>query len=218
MDKRLVFALAAVLAATILGGLISGLDRKLTARFQARKGPPLLQPFYDLLKLLSKKPMAINNWLGPCAAVSALAGATAIGLLVYGAHLLLVVFVQAVGAVFLVLGALSAPSPYSRIGGQRELLQILASEPLILWAVLGLGLAGSGFSVDAILAVKEPLLFSLPLVFVALSLALTIKLRKSPFDTSASHHAHQELVRGVYTEYSGSDLALIELAHWLETV
>ena len=47
---------------------------------------------------------------------------------------------------------------------------------------------------------------------------LTIKLRKSPFDLSTSHHAHQELVKGVTTEFSGMTLAFVEIAHWFENV
>ena len=47
---------------------------------------------------------------------------------------------------------------------------------------------------------------------------LTIKFRKSPFDLSMSHHAHQEIVRGITTEFSGPALALIEITHWYETV
>ena len=46
---------------------------------------------------------------------------------------------------------------------------------------------------------------------------LVFKMRKSPFDLSGSHHAHQEIVRGVTTEFSGRTLALIEIAHWYET-
>ncbi|MCF8029195.1 MAG: NADH-quinone oxidoreductase subunit H, partial [Desulfobacteraceae bacterium] len=60
--------------------------------------------------------------------------------------------------------------------------------------------------------------FRLPFLFVALGYALTIKLRKSPFDLSTSHHAHQELVKGVLTDYSGLNLALTEIAHWYEIV
>ena len=47
---------------------------------------------------------------------------------------------------------------------------------------------------------------------------LTIKLRKSPFDLSTSHHAHQELVKGLTTEMSGRTLAKVEIMHWCETV
>ena len=46
----------------------------------------------------------------------------------------------------------------------------------------------------------------------------TIKLRKSPFDLSMSHHAHQEIVRGVTTEMSGPTLGLVEIMHWCENV
>ena len=47
---------------------------------------------------------------------------------------------------------------------------------------------------------------------------LTIKFRKSPFDLSMSHHAHQEIVRGITTEFSGPALGLIEITHWYENV
>jgi ech hydrogenase subunit B len=47
---------------------------------------------------------------------------------------------------------------------------------------------------------------------------LAIKLRKSPFDLSTSHHAHQELVKGITTEFAGPALAMIEVAHWYESV
>ena len=55
-------------------------------------------------------------------------------------------------------------------------------------------------------------------VFLGFVFILTIKFRKSPFDLSMSHHAHQELVRGLTTEFSGKTLALIEVAHWYENI
>ena len=55
-------------------------------------------------------------------------------------------------------------------------------------------------------------------MFLAFLYSLEIKFRKSPFDLSFSHHAHQELVRGIATEFSGRSLAMIEVAHWIETV
>jgi formate hydrogenlyase subunit 4 len=58
----------------------------------------------------------------------------------------------------------------------------------------------------------------MPLAFVALLVVLTVKLRKSPFDFSTSHHGHQELVKGLTMEYSGLQLAAIEVGEWLETV
>jgi formate hydrogenlyase subunit 4 len=60
----------------------------------------------------------------------------------------------------------------------------------------------------------------LPLIgiFIGLVFILTIKLRKSPFDLSYSHHAHQEIVKGITTEMSGKTLAQVEVMHWCETV
>lgn len=79
-------------------------------------------------------------------------------------------------------------------------------------------MATGSFKISAIYALDKPLLLELPLLFIILGYALTIKLRKSPLDISASHHAHQELVRGVLTEYTGRLLALIEIAHLYETI
>ena len=55
-------------------------------------------------------------------------------------------------------------------------------------------------------------------IFVGFIFILTIKFRKAPFDLSMSHHAHQELVGGLKTEFSGSTLAMVEAAHWYENV
>jgi formate hydrogenlyase subunit 4 len=58
----------------------------------------------------------------------------------------------------------------------------------------------------------------LPGIFLGFVFILTIKLRKSPFDLSMSHHAHQELVKGMTTEFSGRTMAVLELAHWYENI
>lgn len=210
-------ALAGLVAALALGGLLAGLDRKVTARIQRRVGPPVWQPLLDLAKLLGKGEPGTGPWQAFCASASLAASAGAMLLLLCGGDLLLVFFVQASGAIFLAVGALASPSPYSQAGAQRELLVMLSYEPLLLMAIVGLALAGGSFRADDIMARGVPLLPRLPLAFLALAATLAIKLRKSPFDVSASHHAHQELVRGVHTEYSGPALAALEAAHWLDT-
>jgi formate hydrogenlyase subunit 4 len=72
--------------------------------------------------------------------------------------------------------------------------------------------------VDVIAGHGSLLIFTLPGIFLGFLYTLEIKFRKSPFDLSCSHHAHQELVRGITTEFSGRTLAMIELAHWYENV
>jgi len=59
---------------------------------------------------------------------------------------------------------------------------------------------------------------ALPGMLIGFAFVLIIKLRKSPFDLSTSHHAHQEMVKGLTTDISGRDMGLVELAEWYDTV
>jgi len=216
--QYIILVLAGLILAPLAGGFIAGLDRRVTARVQSRFGPPIAQPFYDVAKLLGKQAMIVNTWQIFCAYMYLLGAALSVVLLFLQSDLLLIFFVQAIGALFLVFGAMSAPSPYSQVGAQRELMQILTYEPLLILVFVGMFLATGSFSVADILAHERPLLYDLPLLFIVLGYVLTIKLRKSPFDFSTSHHGHQELVKGVTTEYSGPYLAIVEVAHWYETI
>jgi len=215
----MIAVIAAVFLSPLLGGLVAGIDRKVTARLQGRYGPPILQPFYDVLKLFGKEKMVVNYWQIFCAYMYLAANILTVVLLALQSDLLLIFFVLAVGGVFLVIGALAAESPYSQIGAQRELIQMLTYEPLIILVFVGIYLEAGSFKISEIVSnYHQPLLISLPLLFIVLGYAIVIKLRKSPFDISTSHHAHQELVKGVMTEYSGPYLGVIEISHWYETV
>jgi NADH:ubiquinone oxidoreductase subunit H len=135
-----------------------------------------------------------------------------------GSDLLLVIFALTLGAIFFVLAAYKASSPYSFIGAERELIQMMAYEPMILLTAIGMYLVTRSFYVHEIANHPTLLVLALPGVFLGFLYTLEIKFRKSPFDLSTSHHAHQELVRGLTTEFSGRALAMIEIAHWYETV
>jgi ech hydrogenase subunit B len=213
-----IYALAYVILAPAIGGLLAGLDRKITARMQGRVGPPLLQPFYDVLKLFEKEKVIVTrsqNFYVLCYLVFMIfTGA----LFFAGGDVLLVVFALTLAHIFLILGAYASDSPYSFIGAERELIQVMAFEPMIILATIGLYMVQKSFYVSDITATQTPLIQYLPGIFVGLVYVLTIKLRKSPFDISTSHHAHQELVKGVTTEFSGSTLGRIEMTHWYETV
>ena len=140
------------------------------------------------------------------------------GLFFAGSDLLLVIFALTLAAIFFVLGAYKASSPYSFIGAERELIQMMAYEPMIILAAIGMYMVTKTFAVDGIAGHSSLIIFQLPGVFFGFLYALEIKFRKSPFDLSCSHHAHQELVRGIMTEFSGQTLAMIEIAHWFENV
>ncbi len=208
----------AVVVAPLIGGLLRGIDRKLTAHMQGRIGPPIIQPFYDVIKLLGKKPMVAGGAQLVFAYAFLALIITAVIFFALRQDLLVVLFILFFGSLCLPIGALSVKSPYSQLGGHRELLQFLAYEPILLLATIPIALKAGGFPVANIFAYGQPLLPRLWITFIALLIALAIVMRKSPFDISGSEHAHQELVRGVVTEYSGPYLALIEIGHWYEMV
>jgi formate hydrogenlyase subunit 4 len=207
-----------LVGAPILGGLLAGLDRKVSARMQSRVGPPLLQPFYDVIKLMRKENMVTrrsqNIYIFFFLLLVVFTGA----LFFAGLDLLLVIFALTLAAIFLVLGAYKASSPYSFLGAERELIQMMAYEPMVLLTAVGMYMVTKSFHVQAIAEHPTLLIFTLPGVFLGFLYTLEIKMRKSPFDLSSSHHAHQELVRGLTTEFSGRGLAMIEIAHWYENV
>ena len=57
---RIISMVAYVFIAPVIGGLLEGIDRKISARMQGRKGPSIFQPFYDIAKLFSKQVLTVN--------------------------------------------------------------------------------------------------------------------------------------------------------------
>jgi ech hydrogenase subunit B len=215
---NIVWAIIFVLVAPVIGGLVAGIDRKITAHMQGRVGPSVFQPFYDVGKLFEKENAVVNEtqiFYVVCYFIFMIfTGA----LFFAGGDLLLVVFALTLAQVFLVLGAFAANSPYSYVGAERELLQIMAYEPMVIITAVGMFVATRSFNVGEIAVSTTPVVLLIPGIFLGFLYTLTIKLRKSPFDISTSHHAHQEIVKGVTTEFSGPTLGLIEIAHFYETV
>ncbi len=207
-----------LLLAPILGGLLAGCDRIISARMQRRKGPPLLQPFYDFLKLWEKQPIAVNKAEG-FYIFGFLLFVLLTGTIFFAqGDILLVVFTLTMASVCLIIAAYAVDSPYSQIGAERELVQTMAYEPMLLMVALGFYLASGSFSVGDILTGAHMNILRMPGIFFGLCFILLIKFRKSPFDISMSHEAHQELIGGLKTEISGRTLAAVELAHWYENV
>lgn len=183
---------------------------------QGRIGPPILQPFYDFFKLWGKDTLVTTRENLVWAWGYLLLTMVAVFMFFFQQDLLIIFFVLAFAGACLIFGAFSVRSPYSHLGANREILQMLAYEPILLLAAVAIFLKTGTFMITGVLEFGEPLLPCMPLVFLAILVALGIKMRKSPFDIAACEHAHQEIVRGVYTEYSGRHLALITLTHWFE--
>ena len=207
-----------LIGAPILGCLIAGIDRRLTARLQGRVGPPILQPYYDVMKLFQKDNMIVNESQNFYVVLYVVFVILSLLMLVFNSDILMIIFVYTVSSVALVVGGMSTGSPYARLGSSREIMAILSYEPILILYALAIYLLTGTFNLSALNNTSTPLLIYMPLIFISMMFVMNIKFKKSPFDYSTSHHAHQELVKGMLTEYSGPGLAGIEIGHFYEYV
>jgi len=204
-----------ILLAPVIGGLVYGFERIIKARMQRRIGPPLLQPFYDFFKLADKRKMIVHSahaFLGIMHFVSLW---FALGVLLLGGDLILVIFLHLLSTALLILAAYSTRSIFSHLGANRTAISILAYEPVLIIIAVSIFMLTGSFDAAAAFQSEQPLLFKMPLAFIALLLVLPIKLKKSPFDVA---EAHQELTGGVELEFSGIFYEAIYTAKWLDYV
>ena len=204
--------------APIVGCLLDGVDRKISARMQGRVGPSILQPYYDVRKLLEKERASVNTVEGTYIACALLFALVAGGVFFSGGNLLLCIFVITLSSLFFIMAAYSTRSPYAEVGAHRETLQVMCYEPMVLMMAIVFFQASGSFDIAGLFSLDTPIIATTFGAWVGLLVILTIKLRKSPFDISSSHHAHQEIVRGITTEMSGPTLAKVEILHWVENV
>ena len=204
-----------LLAAPLLGGLVYGAERMVRARMQNRQGPPLLQPFYDLFKLADKRPMVVHSFHAMLGVLHFFAVWFALAILLFGGDILMAVFIHLLASALLITAAFSAPSVYSQLGGFRELVTVLAYEPIYILAAVGLYLVQGSFMAGSAFSASEPSLWMLWPLFLALLIVMPAKLKKSPFDVS---EAHQELIGGPEIEFSGIFYEALYTARWLEYI
>lgn len=215
---QVVSVIAYLLFAPFLGGLLDGVDRIISARMQGRKGPPLLQPFYDLQKLFTKQMFAVNS-VQLLLNLSYLIFLAVAGCMLFaGADILMCLFVLTTADMFLIMAASSDSSPFSTLGAGREMIQMMAYEPLTLLMAVGFYLATGSFHVGTIITMPYSAVLFLPGMLVGFFFITAIKLRKSPFDLSTSHHAHQEMVKGITTEMAGPTFAIMNVAEYYEMI
>lgn len=203
-----------ILLAPILGGLLYGFERIVRARMQNRQGPPLLQPFYDMAKLIDKQAFIVNPYHTILGIMHFITIWMVVAFVILGENLLYIVFLHLLSVIFLVLAGFSVRSVYSHLGSNRELLSIIAYEPILIMIAVGFFLQNGSFDISVIRQ-NDSQILSLFLLFLAFVLIIPIKLKKSPFDAS---EAHQEIVGGVEIEFSGVFFEFIYMTKWLEYV
>lgn len=202
------------LIAPLLGAFIYGVERVFKAKMQRRVGPPVLQPFYDMFKLADKRVLIVHSlhaWLG---VLHFFLLWFSVGAIMYGVNILYVIFLHLFALIALVLAGFSVKSIFSHVGSNRELIALVTYEPILIMLAVSFFLQVGSFEISAILN-AQPLIYSMPLGFLALLMVLPIKLKKSPFDVV---EAHQEIVGGVEIEYSGLFYEFIYGAKVLEYI
>jgi formate hydrogenlyase subunit 4 len=215
----IVYALVNVLVFVLLAPLFEGVIRKVTARVQSRKGPPVIQPYYDLLKLLGKQNLSAGNiafHIAPMVAMASILGVIVFLPLGYQANsltksadIITVVYLLTLGCVGVLLGALSSRNTYALIGLSREMITMIMVEPVLAMTfILGavkvksLGIAAAVFGVAA-----GGYRASVILMMASYLMALMAFVGRPPFDTA---EAEVEILEGPFIEYSGPNYALFK--------
>jgi NADH-quinone oxidoreductase subunit H len=197
-------------------------ERKTIACMQQRIGPPLLQPFYDFVKLLGKESpghpgiegLLMKAW--PALSVAALLAALSLLPVFpvksgFSGDLILLITLLELPSMFYILAGFTSRSIYGKVGAMREASLSLSSNLLFLVAVMMIAVSEHTFRLSELAApTHSPARW---LGLAAILLCIPAKLRLNPFSVSS---AEQEIYSGPLTEYSGGDLALWELAHGLE--
>ena len=213
MDVFLKILLIAL--APVIGGFVYGFERIIKARMQRRIGPPLLQPFYDFLKLADKRKMIVHSTHAFLGIVHFFSLWCALAVLLLGGDFILVIFLHLLSTSLLIVAGYSTRSIFSHLGANRTAISILAYEPVLILIAVAVFVRTGSFEISSIFRYDQPLLFSMPLAFVALLLILPIKLKKSPFDVA---EAHQEVTGGVELEFSGIFYEAVYTAKWLDQI
>ena len=210
-----------------MGLLASWFDRKLTARLQYRVGPPVLQPLYDILKLLNKEtliPVGANWITFLFAPLIGLASVMVVSAILWASNinpqhtfvgdLIVVIYLLLVPAIAIILGGFASGNPLASIGTSREIKMILSYElPFILAILVAVIQADFSIRLGDILAFQAQngmiaASWSGALALLVAVLCVQAKLALVPFDVP---EAETEIAHGVLIEYSGALLAVYRL-------
>jgi len=212
--------------------LLKSVIKKMKARLQFRQGPPLLQGYYDLAKLLRKEPVRSDaaSWIyvaGPrIYFAAAVAASTLVPVWFAGAPLeaaggiLLLVGTLALGRFALATAALDTGSPFGGMGASRDMTIAALAEPALLLGLftsaLAVGTMNLGELVRSLLDSGPSFHPSDILAFSGLFLIVIAETGRVPVDNPATHLELTMIHEAMVLEYAGPDLALVEWASALK--
>ena len=207
-----------------------GILRKTTARIQSRQGPPVFQPYFDLLKLLGKEDIESGETprMQRFAAYLTLATALTVACLVPMGiaapmngvgDVILLIYLLTLSGICTLLAGLAAGSTYSLVGISREMMSMILLEPLFAIAIVVGAMHAQSFRLDAVLNGSVYAISGFPwsglLLLAVMLLSFQAFVQRVPFDIS---EAETELMEGPLMEYSGPKLALFKYAQMAKLV
>lgn len=214
-----------------IGGILSWFDRKITARVQFRKGPPILQPFYDFVKLLYKEtilPAHGSKLTFLLAPIFGLFGVTIASVFIllplfgidtgFKGDIIVIFYLLTIPTLTYMIGAMASGNPLAAVGASREMKLIISYELSFLLVVVAVifrsGMKLSMYEILEYQAANGAIIGSLSgvLVFIVALFCLQAKLGLVPFDMS---EAETEITHGIFIEYSGSIYAIIKLTKYM---
>lgn len=213
--------------AMLLSPLYAGITRKLRARLHSRQGPSVLQPYYDLLKLMGKDDCQVSlDLLHRAAPMIVFTGAIAAAMLVpmgfrapldFGGDGLVLIYLLTFSAIGTVLAGLSSRNPFAATGASREIMLLLVVEPVMAAAFFTFAakMGSLGLWEIATGVAEKGWAPSLVIAFIAALLVIQAESAKLPFDIV---EAETEIVGGPFLEYSGISLAAFEWAMMIRRV
>ncbi len=215
-----------------LAPLLTGLVRKTKARIQRRQGPPLLQPYRDLRRLLNKESVLAENasWLFQVApylifsftwVAAALVPTFATGLMFgWTGDLLAISGLLGAARFFQTLAGMDIGTSFGGIGSSRESMFATLAEPATIMIVFCVALiAGStqlSTIADYMASGAAGLRVSLALALIALAIVTLAENARIPVDNPATHLELTMVHEAMVLEYSGRHLAMIDLASHLK--
>ena len=212
-----------VAIALLLSPLYEGVLRKVRAAIHSRIGPPITQPYWDLLKLLGKEDLrsgggVVYASLPPLVLGSVLLLATLVPMgaaapLSCAGDMIAVLYVAAMSSVLVMLNAFASGSPYAYVGSSREMMMALSVEPILAIALTVGAFKAGTLALGGMVAfqAQNGPSISMTIAGLAFFLALQAQSGKLPFDIA---EADQEIMGGPLVEQSGPRLALLRWAMW----
>ncbi|MGI6488026.1 MAG: NADH-quinone oxidoreductase subunit H [Syntrophomonadaceae bacterium] len=227
MTRIILLTLFNVGVTLALAPLLDGFMRRIKAIIHSRQGPPLMQSYYDLLKLFGKEDREVaNNVIFRMAPVVCLGSVLVAALftpmgtaapLGFGGDVILLIYLLSIPGIAIILGGMAAGSPYSMLGASREMSLVLTVEPIVAVSLLTVGLKAGSLVLSDITGWTLANGWSVSVIIAGLAffLAMQSELAKLPFDIA---EAETEIMEGPFVENSGPKLALFKWALYAKVI